>query len=494
METKKEHYLNLMKLYGVYCDIFDEIYKLKTSDKEEIEKLYNNVKNNLINTKICTPDRIINAITQAACINHRYMNSYLDLAHLIIEEFHQDNKDLLYYKDQLEAIFQEKPILKVIMNDDKCTFISLIESEDFHDEIFMVPSVYPAYYESILTYLDVCCFYGSVHCFKLLRTKYNSQIRIESLELAFLGGNPDIISECLKVIRPNRHCMVNAIMSHNIDFVTYLRNEFEIEIRISICAYYKNLRAFLVYLDQTNDINTCFIYSPLFQIQSLCEYLLSQGVDFRSKDEARSALLNALGSNRLELVNLLISLGIDINAKNTFGETPFLFAVGHSSIDIIKLLIAHGVDINAKNEFDFYPIHAAVRRQSTEIVELLILHGANINVKNRPDFYPIHEAVLMDNKDMVRLLISHGADVNQKNDKGITPVYFAIMKDNKEMTELLISNGADINIKNNNGKTALDSICDYGHHKIKDFLLSKGAVHSERWLELHQPLRKCLLI
>ncbi|EAY17358.1 ankyrin repeat protein, putative [Trichomonas vaginalis G3] len=393
----------------------------------------------------------------------------------------------------MEKYFQEFPIMKVIMNDDKLEFIPFIESEDFIEDLIIFYGPYPIHYDDYLTYLDICCFYGSVHCFKLLRTKFNSQIRTESLELAFLGGNPEIISECLKVIRPNRHCMVNAIKSHNIDFVTYLRNEFEIEIGLSTCAYYKNLRAFLVYLDLTNDINTCFIYSPLFQIQSLCEYLLSQGVDFRSKDEARSALFSALRSNRLEFVNLLISLGADIKAQNNYDQTPLVSAVESNNIKIIELLISHGAEINVANKWGIYPIQKAIARQNKEIVELLISHGADINVKFRNGSYPIHDALCEKNIDIVKLLISHGADVNLENERGVAPLLIAARKDDKEVVELLISHGADINKQNIHGNTVLDEIFYWKSNKIKHFLISKGAIHGAKWTEHNRSQGKCLL-
>ncbi|EAY07698.1 hypothetical protein TVAG_273820 [Trichomonas vaginalis G3] len=74
------------------------------------------------------------------------------------------------------------------------------------------------------------------------------------LQLSFLGGNPDIMSECLKCHKPDKECMEYAIMSHNIDFVTFLMNEHEIPIDVDDCIRYDNIQAFLIHYDQTNDI------------------------------------------------------------------------------------------------------------------------------------------------------------------------------------------------------------------------------------------------
>ncbi|EAX86879.1 hypothetical protein TVAG_135690 [Trichomonas vaginalis G3] len=108
--------------------------------------------------------------------------------------------------------------------------------------------------ESQLSLLEACCYYGSVNCFKFLRTKFSAEITELCLQLSFLGGNPDIMSECLKCHKPDKKCMKYAIMSHNIDFVTYLMNEHNLKIKVRYCIKYDNIQAFLIRYDQTNDI------------------------------------------------------------------------------------------------------------------------------------------------------------------------------------------------------------------------------------------------
>ena len=76
------------------------------------------------------------------------------------------------------------------------------------------------------------------------------------------------MSECLKYQTPDEDCMEYAIISHNIDFVTFLMNEHYLEINLDYCGIYNNLESFLVYFDQTNDINKCFFYSTMFDISS----------------------------------------------------------------------------------------------------------------------------------------------------------------------------------------------------------------------------------
>ncbi|EAY19805.1 hypothetical protein TVAG_178490 [Trichomonas vaginalis G3] len=134
------------------------------------------------------------------------------------------------------------------------TFITFTEREGFDKDQKLESYLYPDSYDGF-SLLELCCYYGADDCFKFLRTKFNSEITRECLQLSFLGGNQEIMSECLKYQEPDEYCMENAIISHNIDFVTFLINEYNIKIEFEDCTKYKNLESFLVYFDQTNDIN-----------------------------------------------------------------------------------------------------------------------------------------------------------------------------------------------------------------------------------------------
>ncbi|EAX70032.1 hypothetical protein TVAG_016350 [Trichomonas vaginalis G3] len=117
------------------------------------------------------------------------------------------------------------------------TFISFTEREGFDKEQTLESTLYP--YQLFIegySLLELCCYHGAVDCFKFLRTKFNSEITQKCLNLSFLGGNQEIMSECLKYQEPNKESMEYAIVSHNIDFVTFLMNEYNLEIKLSYCG------------------------------------------------------------------------------------------------------------------------------------------------------------------------------------------------------------------------------------------------------------------
>ncbi|EAY08071.1 hypothetical protein TVAG_463510 [Trichomonas vaginalis G3] len=211
------------------------------------------------------------------------------------------------------------------MNNDLERFISFTEREGFFSSQILKSNLYPEELFGYHELLELCCYHGAVDCFKFLRTKFNSKITQKCLEFSFLGGNPEIMSECLKYQKPNEECMRYAIISHNIDFVTFLMNEHNIKIELNYCTLYNNLESFLVYFDRTNDINRCFVFSITFNIQSLLEYLISLGANVNNY--GASALHSAVTKNNTEAAEFLITHGVNINQKNSKGYTALQWAV-----------------------------------------------------------------------------------------------------------------------------------------------------------------------
>ncbi|EAY07127.1 hypothetical protein TVAG_342910 [Trichomonas vaginalis G3] len=191
--------------------------------------------------------------------------------------------------------------------------------------------------------LELCCYHKAVQCFKLLRTKFNLSITRMCLNFSFLSGNPEIMNECLKFKTPDKKCMKYAIISHNIDFVTYLMNEHNIKIDLASCCRFLNLNAFFIYVDQANEINRCFAFSGGFNSLSFCLYFSYKGVDVNAANEkGRTALHYAAKYNSLEIAQYLISKGIDVNARDIKGYNSLSCAFYQQNFEMLDLLKSHG--------------------------------------------------------------------------------------------------------------------------------------------------------
>ncbi|EAY19380.1 hypothetical protein TVAG_100960 [Trichomonas vaginalis G3] len=430
-------YSELRSNYKYYIDICNTLYQLKTEKEEDLNSIFKMIKSELIDSNGYPPQNMIRAILNLVLYNNRYAKSYLSLAKQISDEYHVKEvsnviliSNFLFYKeygikldksDDFEKgdiknldIHTENTIYKATMNNDKENFIIFTERDGFDKDQKLESDLYP-YSKKGYSLLELCCYHGAVDCFKLLRSKFNSEITKTCLEFSFLGGNPEIMSECLKYQKPDEECMEYAIISHNIDFVTFLMNEYNIEIDLEYCGIYNNLESFLVYFDQTNDINKCFVYSPIFNIPSFLEYFLSHGANINEKDEN--------------------------------GETALHKSAWYNSKEAAEVLISHGANINEKDENGETALHNAARNNHKEIAEVLISHGANIDEKNKYGETALHKSAWYNSKEAAEILISHGANNDEQDENGETTLHIAANENHTEIAEVLISHGANIDEK-----------------------------------------------
>ncbi|EAY03683.1 hypothetical protein TVAG_031820 [Trichomonas vaginalis G3] len=489
-------------MYKYYIDSYNALYQLKTENEEELNKIYNMIKTELIDSKKYHPQNIVKDILNIIPFNNRYTKSYLTLAKFITDDYNVKEvtdisviSDFIFYKEYGiklgEIIFvninseninihTENTIYRAIMYNDLETFISFTESNGFDKDQKLKSMLYPLAYNEY-SLLELCCYHGAIGCFKLLITKFKSEITKTCLQLSFLGRNQEIMSECLKYQKPDSFCMDYAIISHNIDFVTFLMNEYNIEINLDYCTKNNNLESFLVYFDQTNNFNLCFDYSKHFEIPSLCQYFLSLGANVNIKNYyGETALHYAALNNSKEIVEVLLSYGANINEKDESGETALHKAALHNSKEEAEVLLLHGANINEKDESGETALHIAAFKNNKEIVEVLLTHGANINEKNKNGKAALHNAALHNSKETVEVLLSYGANISGKDEDGETALHVAALHNSKEIVEVLLSYGANINEKDESGETALHKAALHNSKEEAEVLLLHGANINEK--------------
>ncbi|EAY16770.1 hypothetical protein TVAG_447290 [Trichomonas vaginalis G3] len=331
------------------------------------------IKTVLIDSEECPPDKIFKDILKIIPYNNRYMKSYLKLAKLIVDYHHILNKldfpeflSYLFYKEYGIKLGKDKEfqikitndfdvhssntIYRAIMDNDLKRFIYFTEMDGFDQDQSLDNEIYPDCFFGY-SLLELCCYHGAVDCFKFLRTKFKSKITQKCLEFSFLGRNAEILSECLKCRKPDDGCMDFALISHDIYLVSFLMNEYHIKIDLQKCGCYNNLEAFIVYMDQTKDFDICFVYSPIFEIPSLCKYLLSFGANINAKDIVEHTALHIASLYNCRLTSkFLISHGAILNHRDFYGHTPLHFAALNNYKECTKLLLSNGAICNKSDE------------------------------------------------------------------------------------------------------------------------------------------------
>ncbi|MGD9305940.1 MAG: ankyrin repeat domain-containing protein [Desulfobacterales bacterium] len=188
------------------------------------------------------------------------------------------------------------------------------------------------------------------------------------------------------------------------------------------------------------------------------------------KPVSQLSLTEAVKTNDIDKINMLLASGADVNGRDMLGETPLHLAAVRGYKETSTLLVAKGADVNAEDRRGLTPLHAAAWMGHTEIVTMLITEGADISARDKDGVAALHAAALAGRKDTVALLITKGAVINAKNEDGMTPLHAAALSGHKETVALLIARGADVNAENEVGLTPLNVASQKGYLAIVELL------------------------
>lgn len=129
-------------------------------------------------------------------------------------------------------------------------------------------------------------------------------------------------------------------------------------------------------------------------------------------------LCNEIENENIEGVKNLLDQGVDINAKDDFGQTPLHLAVNHENVKIIELLINQGADVNGVDANGNTPIFM-VSSLDKKIIKLLLEYGTDPNIKNNDGRTILDMAYEENSTDIVELLHLYGAkDIIRAGDYG----------------------------------------------------------------------------
>ena len=110
---------------------------------------------------------------------------------------------------------------------------------------------------------------------------------------------------------------------------------------------------------------------------------------------------------RMAILEALVARGADVNiaSNNSMRVCPLHSAVAHHnfavSLQIADVLLKHGADVNASQSGGWTPLHEAASRGDNDMVKLLIQYGADKQVRNEDGITPLdmaqkggHESVI----------------------------------------------------------------------------------------------------
>lgn len=177
-----------------------------------------------------------------------------------------------------------------------------------------------------------------------------------------------------------------------------------------------SLLQFAVYCRNKEVVDAVLPFHDAINVYEACSLGMKDKV--RRELEKNPALLNshapdgftALGLacffNHPDLVAWLLGKGADPNlpASNSFHVAPIHSACSMGSLEIMDILIRHGADVNAKQQQDYTPLHQAAHAGRADMCELLLKNGADRNARTTSGQIPMNLAAGPNMEQVVRIL------------------------------------------------------------------------------------------
>ena len=176
-------------------------------------------------------------------------------------------------------------------------------------------------------------------------------------------------------------------------------------------------------------------------------------------------------------MELLISLGANINAQDTEGITPLMDSMAMRQGQMAETLIDWPdtrLDLDATDHNGKTSLHWACRTGLQQCVWLLITRGANCNVMDSDGLTPFLEAVAIRHGDVVAMLIqSSNMNVSRKDRTGRIPLHWVCRTGLEHCARFLIKTGTNVNAQDIEGRTPLmDAVLSREHNTVVALLES----------------------
>lgn len=200
---------------------------------------------------------------------------------------------------------------------------------------------------------------------------------------------------------------------------------------------------------------------------ALVEWLRWRGWHLPGRRLIGADLVDAARAGDLGAVRRLLTLGLDVNARDRQGCTALVRAAGGGHQAVLGELLVHGAAVDACTTTGISALGAALMAGHAGIVDLLLEHGARVDLRLANQTTALMVAAACGNRPGVDRLLAAGADVAARDASGNRALHAAAghafgARDGdgaRAILLALLSAGAEIDAGNDAGLTALHIAC-----------------------------------
>ena len=198
-------------------------------------------------------------------------------------------------------------------------------------------------------------------------------------------------------------------------------------------------------------------------------YLITEGANINSiDDEGLSVYERSIHMGNFNMLRELLNYKNDVNYANDLGITLLMTACCRQQEKCVDLLLSMGADVNMQTPVGETALMKTIRythleQSAMNIVQLLLKHGADINIADDLNETCFYTAVELNHMRLVDLFLAREANVMIQNTWNITPFILAIGNGNIDLAEYFIGINGLLSVSNNNthwfsNTTALNNV------------------------------------
>lgn len=181
----------------------------------------------------------------------------------------------------------------------------------------------------------------------------------------------------------------------------------------------------------------------------ILEALLSLGVDVNSRWKTYTALTTAAELVDLKLLKWLLSKGADIRQRGFDEGTPLICAarvaiewedraIRDELLKVIKWLVSKGDEVNARDVVGLTALDIAYRANWIELAKFLFSKGAQVALcEDRGQQLLLHAVVKVQDLDLLKLFLKHGGDATVEVGDGVSAREYVRRTGRKDLEKLL---------------------------------------------------------
>jgi ankyrin repeat protein len=109
----------------------------------------------------------------------------------------------------------------------------------------------------------------------------------------------------------------------------------------------------------------------------------------------------AARSGQVNLIELFLKNGADINTKNEKGHSILMLAAYNGQYNLVEYLISQGADVNSIDHSGSTILMGVVFKGHSHIFDLLLNAGADLEIKNQKKQSALDYAIMFGRRDFI---------------------------------------------------------------------------------------------